>query len=225
MRVRFVVVVGALAAGAWMAGADRAPAQDDRWQFRGAALGARATRGEGSGTDLGFGLGLEYRLSPRLGIEVGALTVESEQRDGIDLFIASVTFESSYRITPLLARLNVHLTPDQGVDLYAGPVVGYVDVSDMMLRTSVRGVFVGEEFDDVVELRLEADDELAWGAAIGLDVPLGRGGSAVTFGVTYLSLPLSVDFGIEGEDVPVGEFGVFEDVDPLLVHVGYSVRF
>jgi outer membrane protein W len=217
-----VVLVAALAVGAWSAASNGAAAQEERWHLRFSALGAQSTSGVDTDPVPGFGLGLEYRVTPRIGIELGGLTVEPEAEERINLFIADFTLESSYRITPVLARVNFHFTPEGPVDFYAGPVAGYVDVSDVTLRLRVRGPFG----DDSDEVELGADDELAWGAAVGLDVPIGGGRSFVTLGATYLRLPLDVDLAIDnGEEDPQEEFEVLGDPDPLVVHLGYGLRF
>lgn len=214
MKARWQVVV-VLATVAWASGADGALAQEEHWRLRVSGVGAQSTGG-GSDPALGFGLGLEYRLSPRIGIEVGGLTAESEGEGTIDLGFYSPTIQSSYRISPLLAGLSVHFAPGQRVDFYGGPVAGHVAVSDVTLRLPICEVCAVVPQD----VRLETKDQLTWGAALGLDVMLGQRGSLLTLGVTYLRLPLEIGDG------PGDVFGSFlHDVDPLLVHLGYGVRF
>jgi outer membrane protein W len=185
------------------------------WTVRLGAAGMAST-GEGDDTGYGIGLGAEYRVSPRFGVELGAATAELESDPDVlvitfgddELSIVPIELETSVRLTPLLARLNVHLTPGRRGDLYVAPVVGWVQVSDDVLR--VRSL--GTEH----EVALNVDDELAWGAAVGLDVPLGEGGSQLSVNLTWLRL--SIDSEIFGQDATA-------ELDPLTVTAGYGFRF
>jgi hypothetical protein len=196
------------------AGTGRAAAAEERWQLRVAGVSAQSTAGGGLNGSLGWGLGLEYRASRRLGVELGGLSSEFDSEAEIE-FLGLVRFrtESSLRMTPVLARLNVHLTPDRRADLYLGPVLGYVGYSDI----EVRAELPIPGFPIRLQDRIETEDEFAWGAHLGLDVRLGGGHSFLTAGATFLKAPVTVRDGDEGQ----GSF----DLDPLVFHLGYGHRF
>jgi hypothetical protein len=215
LKVSWQVVATVLVAAAWVSGNGAAEAQEERWQVRVSGAGVQSSGG-GSDLTLGYAFGLEYRLSPRLSLELGGFTARPETEQPFDFGFFSSTIESSYRITPVLARLNVHLTPGRRVDVYGGPVAGHVEVSDVTLRVPLCEVCLPLV---VSQQRWEAEDQLTWGAALGADVPLGRTGSLLTAGVTYLRLPLE----IEGE--LGGALGFPRDVDPWIVQLGYGARF
>lgn len=171
----------------------------------------------------GFGLGLEYRASRRLGVQLDVLTSEIESDIGFEFFdLDLLVLESSMRMTPVLARLDVHLTPDRKVDLYLGPVLGYVRYSD--IKTAVRSDFLGDEALSVGRVRTR--DGFAWGGQIGMDVPLGSRGTFFTVKATYLEA--EVETIEEIDDEGEGEEGSFEssfDLDPFVVQVGFGYRF
>lgn len=185
-----------------------ASAQTERWQLRMSGVAASSTSGLGLWSDprAGVGVGLEYRLSPRIGLELGSLTTEVQR--------GTLSTEATFRMTPLLARLDVHFTPGRRVDFYGGPVAAYVDVGEVTTRRVIDWPLGNE----TRETRVRVNDELAWGLALGLDVALGDRGAFLAFGATYLELPLEVS-GEPRSDVRLGAF------DPLIAHVGYGMRF
>ena len=69
-----------------------------------------ATRSNG---DIGFGLALERRFNPRIGVEIGAVTAKPDL--SLDATLAGFRFDASDRVdfTALTVGLNVHLTPSR----------------------------------------------------------------------------------------------------------------
>jgi outer membrane protein W len=204
---------------ALLAGAAPAAAEDS-WQLKFSGVSAQSTAGGGSNGALGGGLALEYRATPRIGVELGGLTTGYEDEISLGLFGAPLLVESEFRMTPILARLNVHLTPDRRVDLYAGPVAGYVLMSDLTYRIRIPGL----ELDSIViETEFPTEDQFTWGAHAGFDVRVGGGNSFLSAGATWLDLPLEIEFPPFG--IPENPDSFSADFDPLVVHVGYSYRF
>jgi len=189
-------------------------ADDTGWRLKLTGVAARATAEDGFDTAFGVGLGLEYRASRRLGVELSALTSELEDEMTFDFFGEALTIEQSLRMTPVLAKLNLHLTPESKVDFYLGPVVGRMFYDD--LEIEIRGE--GESARGSVGTR----DEWAWGAHAGMDVPVGDRGAFFTAGVTWLKAEVE----IEGEPEDEEEEGDFRsDLDPLVAQVGFGYRF
>jgi outer membrane protein W len=202
------------------AGSAPSAAADGPWQVKVSGVSAQSTAGGGAEGPVGFGLGLEYRVTPRIGVELGGFSSEVEDAE-VEFFLPSLDFENEVRITPLLVRLNFHLTPGRRADLYLGPVAGHVSLSDVTSRWD--GVVIATES---VRIEHEAEDQLTWGGHVGVDVRLGNGSSFLTAGLTYLDVPLELDHPFAGDPtanlVPFPEDG---DVDPLVFHLGYSYRF
>jgi outer membrane protein W len=197
-----------------LAGSSRAAADDDPWRLKLGAVATESLNGGVDGPSYGAGAGLEYRFSPRVGLELAAITAEDEDEIGFSFFDElSLGIESRVRMTPVMAKLDLHLTPDSRVDFYLAPVAAYVKMSDLRLT------FRAEAGDDrVTEVEhIDLEDKFAWGLSLGMDVPIGRGGSFFNLGATYLRLPLSVR---DGED-----FSTAGDIDPIFVQVGYGLRF
>lgn len=222
---KHAILVPALAAA--LAAAFAAPAAaGDGWQFELSGVYAESTAGGGTDGSFGAGLAAEYRLTPRLGIELGVLTAELSDETRFDFFgVFEATVETSLDYTPVLARLDFHLTPDRRADVYVGPVAGYVFFDDLTLRTTIE--ILGEPVP-VSENRFRADDQFTWGAHAGVDLRVGSSGSRafVSAGLTYLDLPVEVEVpaggGIEGEIDFDAERG---DLDPLILRLGYGLRF
>lgn len=153
----------------------------------------------------------EYRLSPRIGLEA-AVTSTRHDVDGtldgtlqqIDNLSGEVLAEMALEETatvgdvslmPLTLGLNVHLLGEDGLDLYVGPVAGYVWFGDLEIEGETVAI----------------DDDVTFGAVLGLDVPLGDRwivGGAVRY--------LAVSADLEGESL---------GVDPWVVHAHAGVRF
>lgn len=180
------------------------------WRLKVTAASIQSTGG-GSNSSIGAGLGFEYRASERFGFEVGA--VSSQVKDDLDFSFGdeSFTVESSFRVTPVLARLNFHLTPGRRADLYLGPVAGWVRYGDTEVRINVpgEGSFLAGHAPN--------KDGFAGGAHIGLDVPFGTRGLFFTSDATYLKAKVKPASNSEGED----SF----NLDPVIVQAGFGYRF
>lgn len=114
----------------------------------------------------GVGLNAEYRFSRRLGVDVGILGA-----GGFDISTrvqgpagGTVVETDTLGFTPLSVGLDVHLTPDQRVDFYLSPLVAWIRYGSVSART-------GNGF---TATSIEADDDIAPGAALGLTVPIGQ---------------------------------------------------
>ncbi|MEE8526524.1 MAG: OmpW family outer membrane protein, partial [Thermoanaerobaculia bacterium] len=99
-----------------------------------------------------------------------------------------------------------HLTSGSNVDFYIGPFLGYVQVDDVTHRVLGSAV------------RIPGEDEVTWGAQIGLDVPASSTW-AFTAGIKYLELSYDLSEGDdEANEVEIG-------LDPLIFTVGVAYRF
>jgi hypothetical protein len=221
MKLTQQAILTAALVPALAAGASAQTVDGETWRLKISGVHAFSTTGGIPEGSFGGGLGLEYRATPRFGVELGGLSAEMEDDTEFDFFIAEVDLETAVRMTPILARLNVHLTPGRRADLYLGPVAGYVAMSDLTLR--VRTSVFGDP-PVVEEARFPTEDQFTWGAHLGLDVRLGDGGSSLTAGATYLDLP--VEFDLRGEEPVEGEeVALRGDLDPLVLHFGYAYSF
>jgi outer membrane protein W len=148
--------------------------------------------------DMGAGAGLqaEYRLSPRFGIELGALAAAKFD-------ISSRMFPGALRsdisvtgFAPFSLGLNVHLTPEQKFDVFVGPQMALVAYgSDHTWWGPSAGGY-----------KRSIENDWAWGLAAGLDVPLGRRGWLFNTSLRYLETSVKQsqhDFHVDGEFNPV----------------------
>lgn len=196
-----------------------AQAQDSRWHLRlrgvlvngDQAFSVDDPSGDrvlaGGNAAPGAGIAVEYRLSERLGVEVGSVFAKVPDFDWEASGSSSRTeIGEGPSIRAATASLNLHLTPESRFDLYVAPTVASVDYGDFELDLA----------DGTVHF--EADGGVAWGGTIGFDVGLGVGSWSFNAAATYLS-----------SDMEVTERGSSDTVvvpyDPLMVQLGATFAF
>lgn len=217
MTMKNIALCATLALASITAGnASAQSSQDPGWRAHLGAASIQATTGGSPELNPGAAVGLEYRASRRLGFELGVMSADIENDLDFGFFdFVSITIESKLRATPILAQLDVHLTPDHRVDLFIGPVVGYVLYGDREIR--VRGL--PEEEESLAVLRTSTDDGIAWGAHLGLNAQLGHSRAFFTARASYLKAEVESSAGDD-------ELGALSfDLDPLAVQVGVGYRF
>lgn len=168
-------------------------------------LVAGHSRGSVSGfhpRDLGISVSGEYRLSPRVGLDVGVLGgstgVGVRTRDGVA--VASGT--SSYGALTL--GPNIHLITDGPAELFFGPFLAHVARTD-----------VGYSHDEWAGVRVGG--RFGWGAVLGIDIPVGERGWQACASVRYF------DSDLGGSDENGDRFDL--DFGPTAVGVGFGYRF
>ena len=203
MRIhRFVLAVGLILATAPQA----ISAEDSSWtlRFHGAIVDSSVeTRtsigGVSSSVDVGggFGIGAEYRRSQKFGVEFSTLFAGLELNNSVSGGRGlSQSLEMS--MLPLTFAFLFHFDPGGRVDLFVAPtfsVVQYLDIGTFIDATGVGAT-------------LEADTDAAFGAAVGIDVPFGKGKWAFSSSLRYMKT------GFEKTDV-----------DPVIVTLGAAYRF
>jgi len=145
--------------------------------------------------ETGWEAGLEFRFAKVLGLEVSYLNSTHDIEFG-DTTLAQVDF------TPYNVALNFHLFPNKYLDFYIAPVAAYVDWGQI-------------DFEDGTTE--EADSEIAYGAAVGLDISFHEN-FAFIGGVRWLSLDITPDDPSSSDDESLA-------VDPLYARVGFAFRF
>jgi outer membrane protein W len=166
------------------------------------------TLGDGSGA----GLSLEYRATRRVGVEALAIRADLEGEFRVTLFnppIPEQVVTDDVETDLYSLGVNFHLTPGRRFDVYAGPVVAYVQYDDFKAS-----VDLGFGSPGTFEARFT--DDTAYGIALGADYPLGRSGRWAVSGAVR---QLWYDSGDDEEDsVEVG-------LDPLIATAGVAYRF
>ena len=112
---------------------------------------------------------------------------------------------------PFTIGANVHLTGRSPVDVYVGPLVGYVIYSsfNFNVQTSTSGP---------IGISVGIADDFAVGAMLGLDVPIGKRGWVFNTNVRYLRT------SIDSFDISIGTGEIAIDFDPLIVGLGFGFR-
>ena len=158
--------------------------------------------------DTGFGAGLrgEYQFSRQLGVELGVLAAGSVD---VAAGIFGGTIGSDVGVSgfvPVTLGLNVHLTPNRKVDLYAGPLLTLVRYNSVDVWTAIGVAGTTESIET----------DTGWGASLGLDVPLGRHGWMVQANLRYIDTDMKDTGGI---------ISFNSKFDPVIFSVGVGYRF
>jgi outer membrane protein W len=159
------------------------------------------------GHDNNLGLSLERRFNHRLGLQLSALSIKPD----FGLVIADTTTgqvrggSDTLDIFALTLGLPLHLTPGRRVDLYVEPLVGMMNVEDLSFT------------DAGSTLTLTTSDEVIFGLALGLDVPIRKSAWSFNANIRYL------DLGFEA----TAEDGTRLDIEfePIVAGLGIGYRF
>lgn len=156
----------------------------------------------------GIDVRAERRFSDRLGLDFGFGFAEP----GLDVTVTPSTgpmirAASDVEVMTASVGLGIHLTPSKFVDVTVSPLASFVDYGDVEL------VFEQSGMPETVRLR--GEDDVALGAAVGVDVGTGKWffhGSAA-----YLATEIEL---IDDEGLSTSF-----DFDPLTIRLGFGVRF
>jgi len=154
--------------------------------------------------DNGYGAGVrgEYQFESRFGVELSALGAGSVE-------ISAGTAGSYVRVSsvaPVMMGFNFHLTPDRPVDFYVGPMLGLVRYSDVEFSAGF----------GTASTTVSVEDDFAWGAIAGLEIPLGSRGWRLQGNLRY------IDTDIKNSGGPIS---IDSEFDPFIVSVGVGYRF
>jgi outer membrane protein W len=162
----------------------------------------------GIGAGAGAGLQAEYRLSPRLGIELGMLAAANfdvTSRISHDDIRGGISLNG---FAPFSLGLNVHLTPEHALDLYAGPQLALVTYGNDRTWWNWDLSSGGG--------RASTESDWAWGVSAGLDIPLGKRGWLFNANLRYLETSIKQS---RNDTHFNGEF------DPAIFSIGIGYAF
>jgi len=213
--LRFVLAL-IIGAAILLAPTGSADAGDKNWRLRvvGAVVGGDsgfmvATGDHGSiGTIVeggaGVGVNFEYRYSPKMGFEMGAMAVAANV--GVRAGYAKTTSYAGIDLgsfVPLTFALNYHPLKEGTFDLYMGPLLASTFYSNLQ---------IGGPWGYGVEVRSGVDFGL--GATLGFDVNLGKSRWSLNSGLKYIAVSSNGSRSRDG----VG-------FDPLILSFGFGFRF
>jgi hypothetical protein len=157
---------------AWAQGSGKAPEGGPRVVVRAyylfdsfshseAALGVDTFTTETYHGKPGGGVDAEYLLTPWLGIDLAASQTHIEA-DRLTTTPVGPAFETrgKIQVRPFMLGLYGHFYRVEHADIYLGPVVGVVQTSGSGFRGT--------------------GTDLGWGAALGIDLPIGSSGLAIS---------------------------------------------
>jgi len=124
----------------------------------------------------GFGVSLEYRMSCLLGLEAGYLNTPLDSMFMFDSDTEWLMASDKMPTGFATLGLNFHLTPKKRVDLFLGPVLGFVDYGTVNYNL---GGTIGPISDNL-------DEDFGIGLRAGIDVPFQKNGPwALTAGLHW----------------------------------------
>lgn len=162
----------------------------------------------------GFCLDYEHRFPGRFGLGLTLMRANHDvhatgsgsgrivdDATGIVLINISEDFSATADVdmTPLLVGANYHFAKGGNADVYAGPFLGWVMFGDFVLQ--------GE--------RTSIEDEFAYGATLGVDLPFGGGQAAFSAALRYM-----VAAAVPNEPDPQAL-----DIDPFILVFGIGYQF
>lgn len=169
-----------------------------------------------NGAAAGGGAAVEYRLGPRLGIELGLFGgANNDYTVAFDAGAIAVTNTMEFHAG--CVGLNFHLTPSTKLDFYAGPFVALVTYDALVGVADAPPGSTG--FPGSVSVNF--DSEMTLGANIGVDVPISQ--RHWIFNATVKYLATNPDTTLEW--IGVDSRRASASIDPLAVGVGFGYRF
>ena len=159
----------------------------------------------GGNAEIGTMVALEYRLTKRIGLEIGTAYAETPEIND-DANSNGDSIGEGPGFLPVYAGANFYIMDSQHLDVYVGPRLAFVNFGDFNLDI------------DGQDTKFEVDSEFAWGATAGIDYQFGKGRWSVTAEATYLNVDMEISNKTTGT-VSSNEF------DPLMVTLGATFRF
>lgn len=186
------------ASGAWLS-----PVGDEVTASQGPPFAQQVETQEVSDDATGFALGLAYRWTPRIGVELGFLLVEMDTNFRSEFAGMTFTDSESMDLESVLLGVNWHLTPERRVDVSIGGFVAQTKPEDVIFLTEIGG-----------RAKRVFDDDIGFGVTVGLEVPFRpQGAWGLAASVRYLDTILESE--MPGQDM---------DLDPIVATVGVRYR-
>jgi outer membrane protein W len=152
----------------------------------------------------GFELGLEYRVGPRLGVELGVVIADLDASLRVGGAAATVEDVETQGIESVSLGVAWHLFPERRFDLALGVFAAQTTFDDVIFLTEA-GRAEKHTFDD----------DHGFGVEAAVEVPLQRDGR-FTFRAELRYLVTILESEVAGQDL---------DLDPVVLALGIGYRF
>lgn len=170
-----------------------------------------------AGNSIGWGISYERQVNDLIGLEFSVLWTNYDMDFKFDVGRAT---SDEVKIMPFLLGANFHVVKNDKVDFYIGPLVGWVMYDDFGFRAV-----------DLESVSFRVDNDFAWGANMGLDVPVGAQGWGISAALKYVGTNADAKIKSLGPEAPtlgvnwvVGD-SIKVDVNPWVFQAGAHYRF
>jgi outer membrane protein W len=221
--------VAMIAGAALLVASPEAKAADSRMALRGGADVIRTT-GEWTGdlllteglsitklkaeSTIGARLSLEYKFTPLIGGEVSVLRASHEiSETEIELLVSHERKFGQVTDWPILLGANFHVLRNKSIDLYVGPVIGWVIWGDLKPTAAAQ--------QDVTIGPIRMQDGFAWGVNVGVDLPFARHWA---FNLDLRDLDYSARTDSRAIKAVLGEDAKIP-IKPLIATAGFVLRW
>ncbi len=170
--------------------------------------------------EVGVDLSVEYQFNNRLGFTLGYLggseheiNLHQDFPDGTDFMTSD-----SFRFNALTVGLAIDLMSRREIEFYLEPFLAYVAFDDVLLESA------GAPFDRDTPLDFQIDDKLGFGAAMGLDLPIGQGNWVFHARARVLVVEFEGETSPDPVD-PSFSSSIGLDFNALILGIGAGYRF
>lgn len=214
LKLNLPTAIALLTMASAIALAPTAVAKDDSpWQVRAYATAVNArdsfsvteTDGNkleaGGNTILGVSAAIQYRFNTRFALEHGFATVKTP-----DIESVNDTVGEGPSFTPSWLGANFYVYDNNALEIYMGPRIAAVHFGDFKLNVDGTGV------------KYQVDEQMSYGAAIGLDYQFSNSRWSIHTDIMYLDVDMEISERGSGEKTVIG-------FDPIVANFGAAYRF
>lgn len=170
-----------------------------------------------AGNAVGWGVSYEREITELIGLEFSVLWSTYDMDFKFDVGRAA---SDEVSVMPILLGANFHVVKNDKCDFYLGPLLGWVTYDNFSF-TAV----------DLEHVSFRADNDFAWGAQLGFDVPIGTKGWGLSGVMKYIGTAADAKIKSLGGEAPtlgvnwaVGDT-VKVDINPWIFQAGAHYRF
>ena len=141
-----------------------------------------------------FGVSGEYQFTDRLGVDLGAFRASPDVNllNRIKELDLDARATDGQAMAPVMLGLNVHLMPEDRLDVYVAPFIAYIFYGDLEFYINETIEIDGQPITLQDSVRVDVADDWGYGATLGIDVPFSSRPWAFAANARYLVTNLDI---------------------------------